>query len=135
MKRLETGKIKCDDDWSGIFIRGDEALGHATSIDFTLSDTRNIIHPVNREMLETLRDILKSAGEHNGVDPQLVNMKQCRYKFIAGGEYKLLFFNTGVKQVSEIPAYYKGSIQTYIDGVLSLFDEGFVTINKVKNDN
>jgi hypothetical protein len=73
MKRLETGKIKCDDDWSGIFI--------------------------------------------------------------AGGEYKLLFFNTGVKQVSEIPAYYKGSIQTYIDGVLSLFDEGFVTINKVKNDN
>jgi len=135
-KRLETGKIRCDDDWSGVFIRGDEALGHATSIDFTLSDIKNIIHPVNREMLEALREVLKSASEHNGVDPQLVSMKQCRYKFIAGKEYKFKFINTGIKQdILEIPAYEKGSVQAWIDGVLSLFDEGFVTINKVSNDN
>ena len=37
MARLETGVVKCDDDWEGVFIRGDNALmGFAPALEHLL---------------------------------------------------------------------------------------------------
>ena len=34
MSRLETGVVRCDGDWPGIFIRGDEAFGKCADLAF-----------------------------------------------------------------------------------------------------
>lgn len=35
--RMSTGAIQFGEDWPGVFIRGDEAIGYGTMIDFLLS--------------------------------------------------------------------------------------------------
>jgi len=141
MSRLETGKVRCDGDWSGIFIRGDAAKGHATSIAFTLSDEKNKIHPVNREMLTDLMDLLNSADEHNGIEPQPITNRIMKQKFDDGKAYSLNFHYTGkgsplfprravevLKNVDGI----RSDIQSLINIIFSFeeFDEGFVIIRK-----
>jgi len=39
--RLETGVVQCDDDWPGIFIRGDDAVRMAHCIETVLEDSVN----------------------------------------------------------------------------------------------
>lgn len=45
MSRIETGPIQFGDDWPGIFIRGDNAIGYATAIRRLLAK----IEPLARE--------------------------------------------------------------------------------------
>jgi hypothetical protein len=57
--RMETGPLQIGEDWPGIFIRGDEAIGLALRIDFHLA-----AHP-NCEIykiLDSLADLLDSCN-------------------------------------------------------------------------
>lgn len=76
--RLETGKSEPIGDWSGIFIRGDEALGYAIGLrDFLeevekmkenglLTSIFGLMH------LQALVGLLSDANQHNGIESQKI---------------------------------------------------------------
>lgn len=70
MARLETGVVQEGDDWPGVFIRGDNAMAYAMSLDAFLSgrDTWG----TERAMCENLAKLLRSAHVRFDVKPQLV---------------------------------------------------------------
>jgi hypothetical protein len=69
--RPESGPIKFGSDWTGIFLRGDNAAHYASAIDAVLSG-----EPVdsNYIALKSLLQILDSSREGPGCDP--VKLKQ-----------------------------------------------------------
>lgn len=73
--RLQTGIVQCDEDWPGVFIRGDEAQHLWITLDAWLDgspDEASMI--LQRATLEGLRDLLTKANVHaeNHERPQFV---------------------------------------------------------------
>lgn len=54
-QRIDTGPIQIDDDWPGIFIRGDHALGHAVNTKMLAEDLED--GPLKRYLM-SLHDLL-----------------------------------------------------------------------------
>lgn len=59
--RVETGPIKFGDDWTGVFIRGDNAFNYAITIKGLLNSKN--IDPICQMELEGLLEILSSCDE------------------------------------------------------------------------
>jgi hypothetical protein len=58
-KRPETGAMKFRGDWPGVFIRGDNALGYAMSLEVILDDAHTL--PFYRAKLRALVGLLRSC--------------------------------------------------------------------------
>jgi len=58
--RMETGPLQFGDDWPGVFIRGDEAIGFANILDHVIPLLPSEHWP-NSSMLAGLRAILRSC--------------------------------------------------------------------------
>ena len=73
--RLETGIVQCDDDWPGVFIRGDSALGYALGIE-------NALHLIDQETqdnnaimlcdIHSLQSLLYQSNVDSGVPRQSI---------------------------------------------------------------
>lgn len=63
--RIETGPLCFDGDWTGIFIRGDNALWYAMEIDHAIKTT--VMDTVTKMKLQKIADILRSCDERVGV--------------------------------------------------------------------
>lgn len=62
-ERLETGPVKFGEDWTGVFIRGDEARLYAHWIGHVLATRKLTV--IERGVLEGLIDVLRSSDERN----------------------------------------------------------------------
>lgn len=71
--RLETGVVQCGLDWPGIFIRGDDAMRLALTIETVLEshikDPDIFTHQLNG-WPELLKTCVIGLDEHNGEAPQ-----------------------------------------------------------------
>lgn len=66
MARPETGAMRFDGDWRGVFIRGDNAFGYAMNIKEILSEENpDIAKRIGRTSLEGLLELLLSSDERN----------------------------------------------------------------------
>lgn len=67
MKRLETGVVRLEDDWPGIFIRGDNAFGYSIdlkAIERFLSSESNL--PISVRMgVSALKSVIKLLDSCN----------------------------------------------------------------------
>lgn len=61
-QRIETGATQFNDDWPGVFIRGDSALYFAHCIDIFI---QNPDAPFMKEVLQGLSETLKSCHIEN----------------------------------------------------------------------
>ena len=61
-RRPETGPAAHADDWTGVFIRGDDSFMYAEAIDKALSYGGGY-DMITRKILEGLRDVLASSNE------------------------------------------------------------------------
>lgn len=62
MTRMETGPVRFGDDWTGVFIRGDNALFFANAVEIV---TRNYdLNFIEKAILERLARTLKSCLEN-----------------------------------------------------------------------
>ena len=62
--RPETGGMKFGDDWRGVFIRGDEAIGYWMTVDGILRGMKldgTIENAINKSMLQNLANVLYSS--------------------------------------------------------------------------
>jgi hypothetical protein len=59
--RPETGTMKFGDDWSGVFLRGDDAFGYANALEQLLKTASGDI--LMNATLGGLLDVLKSSDE------------------------------------------------------------------------
>lgn len=67
MPRPETGPMRFGDDWTGIFIRGDNAFSFSMALNTVLHKAA-INEPLNGldvAYLKSLKDLLDSCNEHN----------------------------------------------------------------------
>jgi len=79
MCRPETGKMKFGDDWSGIFIRGDNAKHYSIQLKQVLSDVGSEAGMFAKTTLKGLIELMESAHEHNDVKPQqLKSFEECQ---------------------------------------------------------
>jgi len=75
MSRVETGPVRIDDDWKGLFIRGDTALG----LSVTLQQVLVLIPDENwlaKAQLQDAIELLASVDEHNDIEPVLLTIKE-----------------------------------------------------------
>lgn len=80
MSRPETGAMRFEGDWRGVFIRGDNAFGYAMNIKMMLSEENpDIAKRIGRASLEGLLELLLSSDERKeGVDTQqMKSYDQC----------------------------------------------------------
>ena len=70
--RAETGPIEFEDDWPGIFIRGDEAFRF-----LKLCESLDAGNPVSALMLEELKDLLASCNANYETCTKLKRIKSC----------------------------------------------------------
>lgn len=61
-QRIETGVLQINEDWPGIFIRGDNAFGYAMEIKMILN-SKDDIDPFIKINLENLYNLLMSCVE------------------------------------------------------------------------
>ena len=62
-KRIETGPKRIgEDDWAGVFIRGDEAYYHAMNI-LVVLDEGHDLDTINEAQLKSLASLLRSCVE------------------------------------------------------------------------
>lgn len=59
LQRVETGVVQFDNDWPGVFIRGDNAAYYSMALDRLLSGE---IDPVSLGVLSGLNELLKSSN-------------------------------------------------------------------------
>jgi len=79
--RPETGKMKFGDDWSGIFIRGDNAFNYHMQLKEVLKDNGGEFGIIAKHTIRDLIDLLESCEEHNDIKPQkLKSFEECRYE-------------------------------------------------------
>lgn len=84
MTRLETGPVRRDDDWTGLFIRGDNALmALAPALRALIEGKASAIQKAQCEGLLTL---LNSAAEGSGREPQLVTLRDPLQRIATLGE-------------------------------------------------
>ena len=68
MSRVETGPLQIDDDWPGVFIRGDNALmGYVPALDVLIAGRAS---PIDMAVCRGLLRTLRSSGVVSGVDPE-----------------------------------------------------------------
>lgn len=60
LPRMETGPVQFSNDWTGIFIRGDNAFGFAVDLQVVLNE---LPHGLIKASLTELQDLLLSAKE------------------------------------------------------------------------
>ena len=74
--RPETGPMQFKDDWSGVFIRGDNAFGYAMALKRVLDGEKGIPEVYVRGLLA----LLEGSNEmHEGSQPQLLKpWKECQ---------------------------------------------------------
>jgi hypothetical protein len=65
--RVETGPVQFDDDWRGVFIRGDDALAYRPALLRMIAQTAR---PTDYAALESLAELLGRAT-HQVADPGL----------------------------------------------------------------
>ena len=70
MQRLETGVVDCPDDWPGIFIRGDNALGYAIHLAIVLEN--DTISGFEKASLKGLLDLLTSCNARTAQNIQKI---------------------------------------------------------------
>jgi hypothetical protein len=63
--RAETGTMKFGDDWTGVFLRGDDAFGYANALSDILNSTpaEDMRDVIARSMLTGLLDVLRASDE------------------------------------------------------------------------
>jgi hypothetical protein len=59
--RVETGPVRFNDDWTGIFIRGDEALHYAMQLSLMLSRKEEQSDVLNTMYVQSLASLLASC--------------------------------------------------------------------------
>jgi len=80
-KRPETGPMRFEDDWCGVFIRGDQAHGFAFAIEQLLStqqESKDFSVLLARTQLENLKKLLQSSSQKS----EPMNKWQSMKKFI-----------------------------------------------------
>lgn len=69
LNRIETGPLKINDDWTGAFIRGDNAFYIAMGLKGILNGLGDKLHPLmEKPVLEGIIEILKSSDESKKQD-------------------------------------------------------------------
>lgn len=58
--RVETGPVRFDDDWPGVFIRGDQALHFGCTLNAVLGSA-GLIDPIYQAVLRGLQETLMSC--------------------------------------------------------------------------
>lgn len=79
-QRPETGPMEFEDDWRGIFIRGDDALMSFVPFLMILKDRLEKSDVLYTHQIEEMIEIFKSAN-HHGSEEKLQKMKsfsQCK---------------------------------------------------------
>jgi hypothetical protein len=72
-ERMETGPIQFDDDWPGVFLRGDNAIGFGLHLRAVLDSTE--IEPIGKAVLEGLYDTLMGCDTRKqSSSPREVNV-------------------------------------------------------------
>lgn len=64
-KRVETGALQIGDDWPGLFIRGDEAIGLAANIDAAQCADMLPCNGPGAVLLQRVIDLLNSCSVKN----------------------------------------------------------------------
>jgi hypothetical protein len=80
MSRPESGAIRFGDDWPGLFLRGDDAVGYGSTLSSALSAIRAGDDPgvIFLLELEELRDLLLSVDEREETEAlQLRSIDDC----------------------------------------------------------
>jgi hypothetical protein len=73
--RAETGTMKFEGDWRGVFIRGDNAFGYAMNIKMMLEHPESTMRQeIGRVSMEGLLELLLSSDERSD-DPATQHMK------------------------------------------------------------
>lgn len=65
--RAETGVMQFEDDWPGVFIRGDNAMAYAMQLQAFLDKKGNVL---SEAILRNLVDLLRSCDARNIPAPQ-----------------------------------------------------------------
>jgi hypothetical protein len=59
-ERVETGNLKFGDDWTGLFIRGDDAFAYALFLEKVLEDKADVLDKIQlKSLLVLLRGTLE----------------------------------------------------------------------------
>ena len=61
--RVETGTVKFGDDWTGVFIRGDNAFGYAQSLRALVVRSHPSVDPITISIARGLLNLLESSVE------------------------------------------------------------------------
>jgi hypothetical protein len=61
--RIETGPLKIGDDWTGIFIRGDEAIGIASTLKLIIAS--GLLTEISNRCLDQIADDLMACREND----------------------------------------------------------------------
>lgn len=77
--RIETGKVQFGDDWSGIFIRGDNAMGYYLSLITLKEKIKNNNKIFDTFDLIAIESLVSLFGQiHEDIDPlKLKDIKEC----------------------------------------------------------
>jgi hypothetical protein len=79
LNRVETGVIQFENDWPGVFIRGDNALAFvgalATLLEHTSRSTDGRVKSANRHV-QNLFKLLTSCHAQEGFPPQQINREK-----------------------------------------------------------
>jgi hypothetical protein len=70
-RRVETGALQINEDWPGVFVRGDNALYYAMALDRVLDQldqSREIVDIISLSSLKSLVDTLRSCAIVSAVD-------------------------------------------------------------------
>jgi len=77
--RAETGPMKFKDDWTGIFIRGDNAYAYANYLyQFLHTPGNDPTRELYKKLLENLIELLNQSNEHRQIkddDMKTQNLK------------------------------------------------------------
>jgi hypothetical protein len=72
MSRAETGPMSFGDDWTGVFIRGDNAAAYAMVLSNVLGNYKDsdvvAVGPIEVQQLKGLLELLNSCNEANQSD-------------------------------------------------------------------
>lgn len=72
-QRLETGVVEVNDDWPGIFIRGDNAFAYSSYLINFISDPTNLFY---KDAILSLAELLNECNENKEIKEkykQLIN--------------------------------------------------------------
>lgn len=77
MKRIETGALQINDDWPGVFIRGDSALmAYVPALSLVLETTKNqpnlfMQHAILRNLVEILQSCENGSSNIQKIETKI----------------------------------------------------------------